>query len=115
MANTDVTLGNARKSVLSNQERAQGFTHKWQVLFTDVDEGFVTPTSGFELLPTKVFACGDGCFQLTDSVHDAAVLVLLAAFYFAFFGLVLFEIHFVTQMTFKVFHECRTVAFFPLG
>ena len=39
MANTDVTLDNARKSVLSNQERAQGFTHKWKVLFTDVDEG----------------------------------------------------------------------------
>lgn len=39
MANTNVTLPNARKSVLSNQERAQGFTHKWKVLFTDVDEG----------------------------------------------------------------------------
>ena len=39
MANTNVTLDNARKSVLSNQERAQGFTHKWKVLFTDVDEG----------------------------------------------------------------------------
>ena len=39
MANTNVTLPNARKSVLSNQERAQGFTHKWKVLFTDIDEG----------------------------------------------------------------------------
>ena len=39
MANTAVTLPSARKSVLSNQERAQGFTHKFKVLFTDVDEG----------------------------------------------------------------------------
>ena len=39
MANTDVTLGNARKSVLSNQERAQGYTHKYKILFTDIDEG----------------------------------------------------------------------------
>ena len=39
MANTNVTLPNARKSVLSNQERAQGFTHKWKDLFTDIDEG----------------------------------------------------------------------------
>ena len=39
MANTNVTLPNARKSVLSNQERAQGFTHKWKVLFTDIDAG----------------------------------------------------------------------------
>lgn len=39
MANTDVTLDNARKSVLSNQERAQGFTHKYKILFTDIDEG----------------------------------------------------------------------------
>ena len=39
MANTAVTLPSARKSVLSNQERAQGFTHKYKVLFTDVDEG----------------------------------------------------------------------------
>jgi hypothetical protein len=39
MANTAVTLPDARKSVLSNQERAQGFTHKFKVLYTDVDEG----------------------------------------------------------------------------
>ena len=39
MANTDVTLDNARKSVLSNQERAQGYTHKYKILFTDIDEG----------------------------------------------------------------------------
>ena len=39
MANTDVTLDNARKSVLSNQERAQGFTHKYTIKFTDIDEG----------------------------------------------------------------------------
>ena len=39
MANTDVTLPSARKSVLSNQERAQGFTHKYKILFTDIDEG----------------------------------------------------------------------------
>ena len=39
MANTDVTLDNARKSVLSNQERAQGFTHKYTIKYTDIDEG----------------------------------------------------------------------------
>ena len=39
MANTDVTLDNARKDVLSNQERAQGFTHKYKILYTDIDEG----------------------------------------------------------------------------
>ena len=39
MANTDVTLDNARKSVLSNQERAQGYTHKYTIKYTDIDEG----------------------------------------------------------------------------
>ena len=39
MANTDVTLGNTRKVILSNQERAQGFTHKYTVKYTDIDEG----------------------------------------------------------------------------
>ena len=39
MANTDVTLPSARKSILSNQVRAQGFTHKFKILFTDIDEG----------------------------------------------------------------------------
>ena len=39
MANTDVTLGSARKSTLSNQARAQGFTHKFKILYTDIDEG----------------------------------------------------------------------------
>ena len=37
MANTDVTLDNARKSVLSNQERAQGYTHKYKIKYTDID------------------------------------------------------------------------------
>ena len=39
MPNTNVTLGNARKNVLSNQERAQGFTHKYTIKSTDIDEG----------------------------------------------------------------------------
>ena len=39
MANTDVTLGDTRKTILSNQERAQGYTHKWTIKYTDVDEG----------------------------------------------------------------------------
>ena len=39
MANTDVTLGSARKSTLSNQARAQGFTHKYTIKYTDIDEG----------------------------------------------------------------------------
>ena len=37
MANTDVTLGNSRKVILSNQERAQGFTHKYTVKYTDIE------------------------------------------------------------------------------
>ena len=44
MANTDVTLGNSRKTTLSNQERAQGFTHKYTIKYTDIDEG--TGSSG---------------------------------------------------------------------
>jgi len=39
MATANVTLDNARKSVLSNQERAQGFTHKYTIKYTDIDEG----------------------------------------------------------------------------
>jgi hypothetical protein len=39
MANTDVTLGDTRKTTLSNQERAQGYTHKWTIKYTDIDEG----------------------------------------------------------------------------
>ena len=39
MANTDVTLDNARKATLSNQERAQGYTHKYTIKYTDIDEG----------------------------------------------------------------------------
>ena len=39
MSNIDVTLSSARKSILSNQERAQGFTHKYNIKFTDIDEG----------------------------------------------------------------------------
>ena len=39
MANTDVTLGDTRKTTLSNQERAQGYTHKYTVKYTDIDEG----------------------------------------------------------------------------
>ena len=39
MANTDVTLGDTRKTILSNQERALGFTHKYTIKYTDIDEG----------------------------------------------------------------------------
>ena len=39
MANTDVTIADAQKSTLSNQARAQGFTHKFTILYTDIDEG----------------------------------------------------------------------------
>jgi len=39
MADTAVTLDSARKDVLSNQERAQGFTHKYKIKYTDIDEG----------------------------------------------------------------------------
>ena len=40
MANTDVTLDDARKSLLSAQARAaSGFPHKWTIQYTDIDEG----------------------------------------------------------------------------
>jgi|TARA_R110000822_G_scaffold38073_1_gene106010 hypothetical protein len=39
MGDTPITLGSARKSTLSNQARAQGFTHKFKILYTDIDEG----------------------------------------------------------------------------
>tara|TARA_R100000808_G_scaffold88_2_gene617 strand:+ start:8540 stop:9010 length:471 start_codon:yes stop_codon:yes gene_type:complete len=39
MATTNNTLDDSRKTVLSNQERAQGFTHKWTVKYTDVNDG----------------------------------------------------------------------------
>ena len=39
MANTDVTIADAQKGILSNQARAQGFTHKFTILYTDIDEG----------------------------------------------------------------------------
>ena len=40
MANTDVTLDDARKSLLSAQARAaSGFTHKWTIKYTDIDVG----------------------------------------------------------------------------
>ena len=38
MANTDVTLGDTRKTTLSNQERAQGYTHKYTIKYTDIAE-----------------------------------------------------------------------------
>ena len=39
MANTDVTLDDSAKSVLSNQAARGGFTHKWTIKYTDIDEG----------------------------------------------------------------------------
>jgi len=40
MATTNNTLADAQKSVLSAQARAySGFTHKWTVKYTDVDDG----------------------------------------------------------------------------
>jgi len=37
MANTDVTI--SQVDILSLQEKAAGFTHKWTIAYTDVDEG----------------------------------------------------------------------------
>ena len=70
MANTDVTLGSARKSILSNQERAQGFTHKFKILYTDIDEG-----SGSS--DTVTVALGD---TQTDFVITKALLHVPTAF-----------------------------------
>lgn len=39
MANTDVTLGASSVITLSNQERTCGFTHKFVIDHTDIDEG----------------------------------------------------------------------------
>ena len=70
MANTDVTLGSARKSILSNQERAQGFTHKFKILYTDIDEG-----SGSS--DTVTVSLGD---TPTDFVITKALLNVTTAF-----------------------------------
>ena len=37
MANTDVII--SQVDILSLQEKAAGFTHKWTIAYTDVDEG----------------------------------------------------------------------------
>ena len=70
MANTDVTLGSARKSILSNQERAQGFTHKFKILYTDIDEG-----SGSS--DTVTVALGD---TPTDFIVTKALINVTTAF-----------------------------------
>ena len=44
MANYTATLDNSRKSVLSNQERAMGFTHKYNIKYTDIDDDSATST-----------------------------------------------------------------------
>ena len=44
MANYTATLADTRKSVLSNQERAQGFTHKYKIKYTDIDDDSATST-----------------------------------------------------------------------
>ena len=70
MANTDVTLGSARKSTLSNQARAQGFTHKFKILYTDIDEG-----SGSS--DTVTVALGD---TPTDFIVTKALINVTTAF-----------------------------------
>jgi len=70
MANTDVTLGDTRKTVLSNQERAQGYTHKWTIKYTDIDEG-----SGSS--DTVTVSLGD---TLTDFVISKAMINVTTAF-----------------------------------
>ena len=78
MANTDVTLGNARKSVLSNQERAQGYTHKYKILFTDIDEGSgssdtVTVTLG--ATPTD-FVISKAMVNVTTAMEGTGALTI---------------------------------------
>ena len=70
MANTDVTLDSARKDVLSNQERAQGYTHKYKIKYTDIDEG-----SGSS--DTVTVSLGD---TPTDFVISKAMLNVTTAF-----------------------------------
>ena len=70
MANTDVTLGSARKSTLSNQARAQGFTHKFKILYTDIDEGIGSSD-------TVTVALGD---TPTDFIVTKALINVTTAF-----------------------------------
>ena len=70
MANTDVTLDSARKDVLSNQERAQGYTHKYTIKYTDIDEG-----SGSS--DTVTVSLGD---TPTDFIISKAMLNVTTAF-----------------------------------
>ena len=44
MANYTATLSDSRKSILSNQERAQEFTHKYKIKYTDIDDDSATST-----------------------------------------------------------------------
>ena len=70
MANTDVTLDYARKNVLSYQERAQGYTHKYTIKYTDIDEG-----SGSS--DTVTVSLGD---TPTDFIISKAMLNVTTAF-----------------------------------
>jgi hypothetical protein len=57
MANTDVTLATA-VDTLSQQERSAGFTHKWVIDYTDIDEGTGstdTVTAALGNTPTSFF------------------------------------------------------------
>jgi len=71
MANTDVTLGGASTELLTVQERTNGFTHKFEIDHTDIDEGTgttdtVTVTLGS--LPTNFVVTK--CFLYVKEAFD---------------------------------------------
>ena len=72
MANYTATLGDTRKTTLSNQERAQGFTHKYTIKYTDIDDDDASSTGD-----TVTVALGN---TPTDFVITKALVNVTTAF-----------------------------------
>ncbi len=71
MANTDVTLGAASVLALNNQERTAGFTHKFEIDHTDIDEGTAlddTVTVSLGSLPDNFVV--SKCFMYVKEAFD---------------------------------------------
>jgi hypothetical protein len=72
MAAYTATLDDSRKTVLSNQERAMGFTHKYTIKYTDIDDDSATSTGD-----TVTVALGN---TPTDFVITKAMVNVTTAF-----------------------------------
>ena len=73
MANYTATLADSRKTILSAQARAySGFTHKWTIKYTDIDDDSATSTGD-----TITVALGD---TPTDYIIMRAMMNVTTAF-----------------------------------